>query len=177
MLAVFFLLTGLACVGFPGTVGFISTELLVDSVVEANLYVGVGVLIASALNGIAVLRAYLLLFTGGRHVSSVAVGIGARERFAVLSLSALILTTGVFPQPGVTTREQAAVEILKDRARHRLAPPEATARVVGGRGASLPHDGPWPLKTLHNFQHRLTIALPIGWRTASAIQSGKTLTD
>ena len=102
MLAVFFLLTGLATVGFPGTVGFISTELLVDGVVDANPYVGFGVVIAAALNGIAVLRAYLLLFTGGRHFSSVAVGIGDRERFAVLTLSTLILLTGVFPQPGVT---------------------------------------------------------------------------
>jgi NADH-quinone oxidoreductase subunit M len=115
-LAIFFLLTGLASVGFPGTVGFISTELMVDGVVEANLYAGIGVLFASALNGIAVLRAYLLLFAGTRHVSSLAVGIGVRERFAVLTLSTLILFTGVFPQPGVTTREQAAAEILKDRA-------------------------------------------------------------
>src|SRR5207245_149416 len=33
-LAVCFLLTGLASVGFPGTVGFVSTELLVDGAVE-----------------------------------------------------------------------------------------------------------------------------------------------
>ncbi len=32
-LAVCFLLTGLACVGFPATIGFISTELLVDSAI------------------------------------------------------------------------------------------------------------------------------------------------
>ena len=34
----------------------------------------------------------------------------------MLTLSALILLTGVFPQPGVTTRERAAREILEDRA-------------------------------------------------------------
>ena len=38
-LAVGFLLTGLASVGFPGTLGFVSTELLVDGAVEANLLV------------------------------------------------------------------------------------------------------------------------------------------
>jgi NADH-quinone oxidoreductase subunit M len=114
-LAVFFLLTGLASVGFPGTVGFISTELLVDSVVEANIYAGIGVLIASALNGIAVLRAYLLLFTGARHASSVSVAISTRERVAVLTLSALIILAGIVPQPGVTTREKAAAAILKER--------------------------------------------------------------
>jgi NADH-quinone oxidoreductase subunit M len=132
-LAVFFLLTGLATVGFPGTVGFISAELLVDSVVEANLYAGIGVLIASALNGIAVLRAYLLLFTGGRHVSSVSVKIGARERFAVLTLATLILLTGLFPQPGVSTRDRAAIEILEDRDQRETEPPAragSTAQVV-----------------------------------------------
>ena len=114
-LAVFFLLTGLASVGFPGTLGFISSELLVDSAVEANLSIGIGVLVASALNGIAVLRAYFRLFTGTRHVSSVSLGVGPRERVAVLTLSALILGGGLYPQPGVSTRARAAEEILRDR--------------------------------------------------------------
>ncbi len=127
-LAVFFLLTGLATVGFPGTVGFISAELLVDSVVEVNLYAGIGVLIASALSGIAVLRAYLLLFTGGRHVSSVSVRIVKRERFAVLSLSTLILLTGLFPQPGVATRDRAAMEILANRGKHETKPAPGSIR-------------------------------------------------
>ena len=116
-LAVFFLLTGLACVGFPGTLGFISTELLVDSAVEASPYVGIVVVAAAALNGIAVVRAYFLLFTGARHVSTVSLGIGTRERMAVLAISALILGGGIFPQPGVTTRVLAAEAILHDRAR------------------------------------------------------------
>ena len=122
-LAVCFLLTGLASVGFPGTLGFISSELLVDSAVEANLSIGVGVLIASALNGIAVLRAYFLLFTGARHVSTVSLGIGLRERAAVLIFSALILGGGFFPQAGVTTRQRAADEILNDRHRRRFEKP------------------------------------------------------
>ena len=75
-LAVCFLLTGLASVGFPGTLGFISTELLVDSAVEVNPTVGIVVVAAAALNGIAVVRAYLHLFTGARHVSTVWLGIG-----------------------------------------------------------------------------------------------------
>ena len=117
-LAVCFLLTGLASVGFPGTLGFISTELLVDSAVEVNPYVGVAVVAAAALNGIAVVRAYFLLFTGARHVSTVSLGIVPRERAAVLTLSALILGGGFYPQPGVTTRHLAAVEILEGRKHH-----------------------------------------------------------
>jgi NADH-quinone oxidoreductase subunit M len=114
-LAVCFLLTGLACVGFPGTLGFISTELLVDSAVKASPYVGIAVVAAAALNGIAVVRGYLLIFTGARHHSTVSLGIGDRERFAVLTFSALILGGGFFPQPGVTTRHRAAAAILEER--------------------------------------------------------------
>jgi NADH-quinone oxidoreductase subunit M len=114
-LAVCFLLTGLASVGFPCTIGFISTELLVDGAVEASPYVGIVVIAAAALNGIAVMRAYFLLFTGARHVSTVSLGIGLRERIAVLTLSVLILAGGLFPQPGVSSRERAAEEILQER--------------------------------------------------------------
>ncbi len=121
-LAVCFLLTGLASVGFPGTLGFISTELLVDSAVEVNPTAGVMMVAAAALNGIAVVRAYLYLFTGARHVSTVWLGIGRRERIAVLTLATLILLGGLFPQPGVTTREVAAEKILGDRHLRHLDP-------------------------------------------------------
>lgn len=120
-LAVCFLLTGLASVGFPATVGFISTELLVDSAVEVSSLVCVCVLAATALNGIAIVRAYLLLFTGARHVSAVSLEIGPRERFAVLTLAALILGGGLFPQPGVTSRYEAAEKIIEQRASSRVA--------------------------------------------------------
>jgi NADH-quinone oxidoreductase subunit M len=127
-LAVCFLLTGLASVGFPGTLGFISTELLVDSAVDADPFVGIAVVATAALNGIAVVRAYFMLFTGARHVSTVSLGIGPRERFAVLTFSALILGGGLFPQPGVSTRWRAAEEILEDRAQRtgRPGPPSLT---------------------------------------------------
>ena len=131
-LAVCFLLTGLACVGFPGTLGFISTELLVDSAVEVSPYVGIAVVSAAALNGIAVVRAYLLIFTGARHHSTVSLGIGDRERFAVLTFSALILGGGFFPQPGVSTRHRAAATILAERRRlSSLSAPESAAMQDG----------------------------------------------
>jgi NADH-quinone oxidoreductase subunit M len=140
-LAVCFVLTGLASVGFPGTLGFISTELLVDSAVEASPYVGIAVVATSALNGIAVMRAYFRLFTGARHVSTVSLGIGPRERFAVLTLSALILGGGLFPQPGVSTRWRAAEEIIRDR--------ESRSRPGGtGRPALIQNNHPQRAKNL-----------------------------
>jgi NADH-quinone oxidoreductase subunit M len=114
-LAVCFLLTALASVGFPGTLGFVSTDLLVDGAVAANPYLGLAVIAAAALNGIAVLRAYFLLFTGARHTATVSLRIGIRERLAVLSLAAVILGGGLCPQPGVADRHAAADAIRKNR--------------------------------------------------------------
>lgn len=114
-LAVCFLITALASVGFPGTLGFVATDLLVDGAVEANLAVGIGVAVAAALNGIAVLRAYFRLFTGKRHASSVSLLIGVREWIAVLTLTALIFGGGFFPQLGISSRHEAAQEILRNR--------------------------------------------------------------
>ncbi|HJZ60391.1 MAG TPA: proton-conducting transporter membrane subunit [Gemmataceae bacterium] len=114
-LAVCFLLTGLGSVGFPGTLGYVAAEVLVDGAIEANLSIGVGMALVAAINGIAIVRAYFLLFTGGRHVSTVSLGITPRERFAVLTLAALILGGGLYPQPGVVSRHKAAEAILRER--------------------------------------------------------------
>jgi NADH-quinone oxidoreductase subunit M len=115
MLAVCFLVTGLASVGFPGTLGFVSSELLVEGAVEASLSTGVLVVAAGALNGIAVVRAYFLLFTGARRFSSVSLAITARERFVLLTLTALVFGGGLFPQPGVTRLYEVAEQVLQAR--------------------------------------------------------------
>lgn len=115
-LAMCFLITGLASVGFPGTIGFVGTELLIDGAVGVYPSIGVMVVLASALNGIAVVRAYMLLFAGKPHESTISVRISTRERFAVLLLVFLILGGGLLPGPGVQSRHHAAVEILGGRA-------------------------------------------------------------
>lgn len=114
-LAVCFFLTGLASVGFPGTFGFIGSELLVDGAVEVYPYIGVAVVIASALNGIAFVKTYFLLFTGRRYSSTVSLAIGLRERIAVLTLAALILLGGTVPQLNVQSRFVAAEDLLARR--------------------------------------------------------------
>jgi NADH-quinone oxidoreductase subunit M len=132
LLAVCFLLTGMASVGFPGTFGFLGMELLVDGAVQTFPYVGVAVVIASALNGIAVVQAYFRLFTGTRHVSTVPLQVGFRERLAVGTLALLILGGGLFPQPGVASRYDAAAVILRQRegltARRQVTVEEPIAR-------------------------------------------------
>lgn len=123
-LAVCFILTGLASVGFPGTVGFVGTELLVDGAVEAYPYIGVAVVVAGALNGMALVKTYFILFTGNRYSSGVSLRIRGRERFAVLLLASLILIGGIYPQPGVTSRHRAVEDLLEKRAS--LAPQPQT---------------------------------------------------
>lgn len=114
-LAVCFVLTGLASVGFPGTIGFIGGELLVDGAVETYPSIGLAVVLAAALNGIALVRAYFLIFTGTRYQSNIALGIVPRERFSMLSLALLVLVGGLIPHPGVISRYYAAEEILTVR--------------------------------------------------------------
>jgi NADH-quinone oxidoreductase subunit M len=114
-LAIFFLLTGLASIGFPGTVGFVGAELLVQGAVDVHPVMGILVVLVAALNGIAVLHAYFRLFTGTRHATSISLRGRWPEKLAVLVLSALILGGGLMPQPGVASRYRAAIEIIARR--------------------------------------------------------------
>ncbi len=123
MLAVCFLVTGLASAGFPGTLGFAASELLVAGAVEASLPLGLAVVAAAALNGIAVVRAYFRLFTGARHFSSVSLAVTARERFVLLTLTVLILGGGLFPQAGIAHLYAVAQQVLQ--ARGHAVPPVA----------------------------------------------------
>ena len=118
-LAVFFLVTGLASIGFPGTVGFVGAELLVEGAVNIDPLVGMLIVFVAALNGIAVLQIYFRLFTGKRHTTSISLRSRWPERVAVLVLTALILGGGLIPQPGVASRYHAATEIIvRRRATH-----------------------------------------------------------
>lgn len=112
ILAAFFLLTGLASVGFPGTFGFIGTELLVEGVIDVYPLVGMAVVAAAALNSIAVVQTYFRVFAGARHTASISLRGRPQERLAVLTLTGLILGGGLFPQPGIASRYHAAEALL-----------------------------------------------------------------
>lgn len=115
-LAIAFALTGFASVGFPGTFGFVGGEILIDGVVESYPFiVGLAVIAATTLNGIAVVQTYFLLFAGKRYTSSILLGISSRERFALLTLTGLILAAGMLPQLHVRSRSKAAAQIIESR--------------------------------------------------------------
>lgn len=114
-LAGLFLVTGLSSIGFPATVGFVGLELLVEGAVDVYPIVGTLVVIAAALNGIAILNTYFRVFTGRRDVAEFPLPAAVAERFSVLVLSSLILIGGLIPQPGVAGRYHAAVSLAAQR--------------------------------------------------------------
>lgn len=114
-LAAMFLLTGLASIGFPGTIGFIGTELLVEGAVAIYPLIGLAVVAAAALNGVAVVKAYFHVFTGTRHSSTVRMDCRTTERITILVMVVLIIGGGLIPQPGVRSRYHAARGLLEHR--------------------------------------------------------------
>src|SRR5437867_1719336 len=89
LLAISFLAMGLACTGFPATLGFVGQELLVNGAVDAFPVMGFAVVIASALTGLAVLRMYFSLFCGRPDppaYSGLQLGLTRREAWTFAAL-------------------------------------------------------------------------------------------
>jgi NADH-quinone oxidoreductase subunit M len=117
-LAISFLAMGLACTGFPGTLGFIGQELLVDGAVDAFPFMGFAVVIASALTGLAVLRMYFSLFCGRFEAPahpSLRLGLRPREAWTFVALVVVLIGLGLAPRPLVDSRFDASVELLQLR--------------------------------------------------------------
>jgi NADH-quinone oxidoreductase subunit M len=110
-----FLLTGLAAIGFPGGLSFVGMELLVEGTVEVYPLVGAIIVLATAINGVALLRAYFRIFTGTRHVATVSIAARPSERLVAVTLSLLILGVGMWPSAAIHSRYHAAETLLRIR--------------------------------------------------------------
>ena len=118
VLAASFLAMGLACTGFPGTLGFIGQELLVDGAVDVFPVMGFAVVAASALTGLAVLRMYFSLFCGPSRVlahPSLRLRMRPREAWTFVALVITLIGLGLAPRPLVDSRFAASDEILRAR--------------------------------------------------------------
>ena len=118
VLAVSFLIMGLACTGFPGTLSFAGQELLVSGAVEAFPVLGFAVVVASALTGLAVLRMYFALFCGRPEVSadpSVHLELRPSEAWSFAAVVILLVALGIAPRLVVDSRFAASDEILRQR--------------------------------------------------------------
>lgn len=92
------LVLGLASVGLPGTLAFVAEDLVFHATLEARPWVGVAMVIATALNGISVVRIAFRLF-GGRRRESGEGDLSARERLVLGLLGATLVVLGLLPQP------------------------------------------------------------------------------
>ena len=118
VLATSFLAMGLACTGFPGTLGFVGQELLVTGAVDAFPVMGFAVVIASALTGLAVMRMYFSLFCGRPDppvYSGVQFGLTRREAWTFAALVIALVGFGVAPRSLVDSRFAASDDILRER--------------------------------------------------------------
>ena len=114
LLAACFLVLGMACTGFPGTLGFVGQEMLIVGAIARFPVLGLLVVAASALTGLAVLRMYFSLFCGRRD-TGVRLGLLRREAVAFGLVATMLVVTGLLPGPIVASRLEAAETILAQR--------------------------------------------------------------
>jgi NADH-quinone oxidoreductase subunit M len=112
-LAVCFMITGLASVGFPGTIGFVPMELLISGSADQGLWVSFTLAIAAMFNGIAIMRAYFALFTGKRTTTSVSLRRTPIERVGVILITLVVFLGGWFSPGVVSSRHETADKLLK----------------------------------------------------------------
>lgn len=95
-MAVAFLFMGFASVGLPLTLGFVAEDLLVQGSVDEFPVLAFALILATALNGVAVMRAFFMLFSGSaEHIGEC--DLTRREAGALTLVMAMLLLTGLFP--------------------------------------------------------------------------------
>jgi len=125
LLAVSFLSMALACTGFPGTLGFVGEELLVNGAVDVFPVMGFAVVVASALTGLSVLRMYFSLFCGRATAPlppGLKLGPTLREAWTFGAVVLVLVGLGVAPRALVDSRFAAADDILRRRQEHMAMP-------------------------------------------------------
>lgn len=117
LLATSFLLMGLACTGFPGTLGFIGEELLIGGAVAEFPYLGFFVVVAGALTGLAVLRMYFSLFCGRRDDAG-HLELLRREAVVFGAIAVFLVGAGLAPGPLVAFQRGLGEELARQRHAH-----------------------------------------------------------
>jgi NADH-quinone oxidoreductase subunit M len=106
-MAVAFLFMGFASVGLPLTLGFVAEDLLVQGSVEELPVLAFALILATALNGISVMRAFFKLFSGSsEHIGEQ--DLTRREAGTLTVVMATLLLTGLFPAAAVRSLERVA---------------------------------------------------------------------
>lgn len=95
-LASAFLVLGLASVGLPGTLGFIGEDLLVQGSVHEFPVLALALIVATAINGITVMRSFFMLFMGTREHAGEH-DLVRRESLILSLVLASLIAFGVWP--------------------------------------------------------------------------------
>jgi NADH-quinone oxidoreductase subunit M len=117
-LAAFFLLFGLASLGFPGTLSFVADDLIISGSLDEQFHAGILVIVATMFAGIAVIRGWFHVFGGPVTPDAPQHVILPRERVALSILLAILIGLGVYPGPFVTSLEHVAASLLAVREHH-----------------------------------------------------------
>jgi NADH-quinone oxidoreductase subunit M len=118
-LAAFFLLFGLASLGFPGTLSFVADDLIISGSLDEQLHAGILVIVATLFAGIAVIRGWFHVFGGPATPDAPQHVILSRERVSLSILLAILFGLGLYPGPFVSSLEQVAASLLAVREHHR----------------------------------------------------------
>ncbi len=111
-LAAFFLLFGLASLGFPGTLSFVADDLIISGALGSQTHAGILVILTTVFSGIAVIRGWFRIFGGPVTVDAPRHEILPRERLVFTALLAIIFGLGLWPGPFVRSLDAVARSIL-----------------------------------------------------------------
>lgn len=110
LLVGFFLILGLAAIGFPGMVGFVSEHFLTHGMYDVDPRVALFVLVAINLAGAAFWWAFARAFVGPPRTSAAASisDLLPRERIALVATVLVAVVIGLFPEAVLPMVERAA---------------------------------------------------------------------
>jgi NADH-quinone oxidoreductase subunit M len=120
-LAGIFLVLSLAAVGLPGALDFVAKDFVFHAALERRPWVGLVMVVTTALHGITVLRLYFALFGGARRRAG-AVDLKARERVLLVGMTVALAVLGVFPRPLITPAARTLRSIRPELAARADAP-------------------------------------------------------
>ena len=123
-LAAFFMIFGLAALGFPGTLSFVADDLIIAGSLDDHVHAGLLVILTTVFAAIAVMRGWFRVFGGPVTVDAPRHAILLRERIAFTALLAILFGLGLWPGPFVHSLEKVAASLLASRQHHEspLAP-------------------------------------------------------
>lgn len=111
-MAAFFLICGLALIGLPGTLAYCAEDLLFQGALQSHPFLGLALPVATAFNGINLVRLFGILFLGvlPKDVADVPDAL-PRERWPLAACVVFLIFGGLCPSKILPWRSDAAAAI------------------------------------------------------------------